>query len=74
MSKRETLGQRIKRLRKARGWSQDMLANQTVVDGRSDGAIQKFISQIEQDAVAKPDVFAVAAIAKALGVTIEELI
>ncbi|HEY5257819.1 MAG TPA: helix-turn-helix transcriptional regulator [Candidatus Baltobacteraceae bacterium] len=63
------LGARIRQLRKARGWSQERLAE---ISGP--GTDQTMISRIENRADYEPSVYAVAKIARALGVPIEALL
>lgn len=64
MTKRESLGQRLKRLRKERGLSQRELS--------SPGISYAYISRIESDA-RTPSVKAMRRIAEKLGVTVEHL-
>lgn len=62
-----TIGENIKRLRTRQGLSQDDLA-------RKAGLKYSTLAKIEGDFVTKPGVQMIAKIAKALGVSIEELL
>ena len=61
------LGRNVARLRAARGWSQSELA-------RRSGASQNFISALEGGARQSARVETVQALARALGVTVDELV
>lgn len=62
-----TLGERVRTARERAGLSSNELA-------RMVGTSQPSVTRIESGETPKPNVFVVAAIAKALGVTVDELI
>lgn len=64
-----SLGDQVRKLRKARGWSQQDLAVRT--GGELD---QTAISRIETRDGYEPGIFTVATVARALGVTLDQLI
>jgi len=57
----------IRRLRQAKGWRQQDLASKA-------GVTQAFVSQLEAGLKKNPGVVSLLRIAKALGVTIEDLV
>jgi transcriptional regulator with XRE-family HTH domain len=61
------LQMRLRRLRKAKKWTQDDLAREARVS-------QPLVSQLESGKKANPSVVPLLRIAKALGVTVEELV
>ena len=62
-----TLGEKIRQAREQLGWSGNELANRS-------GLPQPTIHRVETKPDAEPSVFTVAAIAKALGTSIDELV
>jgi len=64
---RNNLGKKIRNLRKKQGLSQDELARKADIPYTT-------LTKIEIDVIKKPSVFAVAKIAEALGVSLDDLI
>lgn len=65
----ETLGERVRQLRRTRGWSQQQLADRT--GGQLD---QTAISRIETRQGHEPGVFTAVLIARAFSMTVDELV
>ena len=62
-----SLGERIRKAREQLGWSGNALAERS-------GIAQPSLNRIERDISEAPNVFVVAKIAKALGVTVDDLL
>lgn len=62
----KAIGERVRELREARGWSQDELAAKA-------GIAQTTVSRIERGVTAKPTLAGLGALAASLGVVVEEL-
>jgi len=62
----KTLGQKIKELRKLRGFTQEQLARDT-------GVAYTTLTKVENDAVRNPSFETVAALARGLGVSLDVL-
>ncbi|HEY0071604.1 MAG TPA: helix-turn-helix transcriptional regulator [Chloroflexia bacterium] len=63
----ESIGQRVRKFRAAKGWSQRMLGARAQTSG-------SYVSQLESGALGRPGVERLGRIATALGVSLDELI